>query len=434
MKLRPSPLALPWVVLTASLLISFFFWHWALHILAPANTAMVQAQGRPMGNNSDLYPRWLGTRELLLHGRDPYSPQVTREIQMGFYGRPLNPQNPADPTAQESFVYPVYVAFLLAPVAAMPFPMAVELFRWLLLAAVALSVPLWMHAVGLRPKWPLAVSAMLLATSSSPAVAEYFQQNLTALVLFLVACAAAALVRNWQVLGGFLLALATVKPDSTAPLVLWFLLWALVEWRQRQRLIWSFAGTMAALLMGAQAVSPHWMGRFLAAVREYPTYGTDPSIIQVLLPSSAAWWVEAGLIVSSVLVCWRWRKAGAGSQQFGWALAWVATVTLAVVPKLAAYNELLLIPALLVLAAHYGKIRGLGLFPRALMKAAFACQIWQWLTATALSVGSILFPAIRLRAVAALPDYTSLALGPLTLLAVILATLARRSEGYSTNP
>jgi len=225
-----------------------------------------------------------------------------------------------------------------------------------------------------------------------------------------------------------------VKPNTAAPLVLWFLLWALAEWRQRNRLIWSFVGTMAALLIAAQAVSPHWIGRFLAAVREYSAYGIDPSTIQLLLPSSLASFVGAGLILSLVIVCWRWRKAAAGSEQFGWALAWVATVTLALLPKLVAYNELLLIPGLLVLAAHYRKIRGLRLLPRAMTKAAFACQIWQWLAAIALSIGSLLLPATRLRAAAPIPDYTSLALGPLTLVAVILTSFSLRSEPYSTKP
>lgn len=43
--------------------------------------------GFPERNFSDLFPRWLGTRELLLHGRDPYSPEITGEIQQGYYGR-----------------------------------------------------------------------------------------------------------------------------------------------------------------------------------------------------------------------------------------------------------------------------------------------------------------------------------------------------------
>jgi len=430
---RPNLPMRPWLLLAASVLISITFWHWAVHVVAPVTTATVLAKGKPLGNNSDLYPRWLGTRELLLHGRDPYSPEVTREIQIGFYGRPLNPQNPSDPTDKESFVYPLYVAFLLAPTVRLPFQTASEVFRWLLLGSIALSVPLWMNAIGFRLKWSLTVSVMLLSTSSSPAVSEYFQQNLAALVLFFLASAAAAAVGNWLALSGFLLALATVKPNTAAPLVLWFLLWALAEWKQRNRLIWSFAGTMAALLVATQALSPHWMGRFLTAVREYSTYGMDPSIIQLLLPSWLAWLVEAGLILSLVIVCWRWKNAAAGSEQFSWALAWAGTVTLAVLPKLAAYNELLLIPALLVLAARYRKILALGLLARAMTRGAFACLIWQWLAAMALSIASFFLPATWLRAAGPIPDYTSLALGPLTLVAIVLTSFSLGSEaGPST--
>ncbi|HEY4052302.1 MAG TPA: hypothetical protein VGL74_01075, partial [Terriglobales bacterium] len=59
--------------------------------------------GSPRGNLSDLYPVWYGSRELLLHGRNPYSAEVTREIQAGYYGRPLDPSRSADPTNQQAF-------------------------------------------------------------------------------------------------------------------------------------------------------------------------------------------------------------------------------------------------------------------------------------------------------------------------------------------
>src|ERR1700749_1347836 len=49
------------------------------------------------GNWSDLYPRWLGARELLWHHRNPYTPEVTRDIQRGFYGRALEPTNDRGP-------------------------------------------------------------------------------------------------------------------------------------------------------------------------------------------------------------------------------------------------------------------------------------------------------------------------------------------------
>lgn len=418
----------PWLIFAASLLIAVCFWHWALEVLAPANTAAVLAAKRPIGNNSDLYPRWLGARELLLHGRDPYSAEVTREIQTGFYGRPLNPQNPQDPIAKESFVYPVYVVFLLAPFVTSPFPMVVEIFRWLLLGSIAFSVPLWMRAVRFRAKWPLVVSGMLLVSSTSPAVEEYFQQNLAALVILFLAAAAAATVTRRLALAGFFLALSTIKPDTSGLMVLFFLLWSVAWWRERSRLIWAFAGTLAALVIGAEVVSPHWLGRFIAAVREYRSYGVDPSIVQVLFPPLLARLIVAVLVLLLILVCWRWRNAPADSEHFTSALAWTGAVTLVLLPKLAAYNALLLVPAMLVLIAGYNRLGEHHLFTRALTKAAFACQLWQWIAATLLSIASLLLPAALIRKTAHVPDYTFFALWPITLLALIASTVLLRSE------
>jgi hypothetical protein len=423
-----NPATNAWLVLAACTLLSLGFWRWAKDVLVPAYSAKVAAAGKPIGNNSDLYPRWLGSRELLLHGRDPYSAEVTREIQTGFYGRPLDPQNPSDPKFQESFVYPLYAAFLLSPTVNLPFATVTEIFRWLLLTAIACSVPLWAYAVGLRRSGPIVLSGMLLAMSSYPALEEYSQQNLSALVIFFLAAAAAAAVRNRPALSGFLLALATVKPDITGPMVLWFLLWAVARWKQRSRLIWSFTATMAALLAGAEAMSPHWIGRFAAALREYPAYGTDPSILQVLLPAFLARLAEASLIIALMVVCWRWRAATPGSRHFGAALAWVGSATLVFLPKQAAYNQLLLIPALLVLLGWCGRMETFGLLPRALVKGAFACQIWQWLSALVLCIVSFLIPAERLRVVADAPLYTLLALPPVTFLAILSVTFSAQAE------
>ncbi|MGA7402894.1 MAG: glycosyltransferase 87 family protein [Candidatus Sulfotelmatobacter sp.] len=418
MKLSSRPSAVRWLALSACVIVALGVWRWANTILAPANAAMVLAAGRPVGNNSDLYPRWLGARELLLHGRDPYGPEVTREIQAGFYGRPLDPKNPADPVAQESFVYPIYVIFLIAPTIHLPFGTAAEIFRWLLLFAIACSVPLWMYVVGLRPHWVVQFSIILLAVSSYAAVEEYFQQNLAALVVLFFAAAAAAAVRNWLALSGFLLALATAKPDTTGLVILWFLLWATAKWKERGRLVLSFLGSMAALVVAALAISPHWIGRFLAAVWNYRNYGTDPSIPEALLPRWLAMIATGALAGGFLIVSWRFRQAPAGSESFAWPLAWAAALTLVVIPKLAAYNQLLLIPALLMLVRH-GKTS--TFLSRALAKAAFACQGWQWVTAVALSLGSYVISASRLRSVALLPLYTLLAMPALVLLALAVA-------------
>src|SRR5580693_7013753 len=90
----------PWrrnAPLLLALLLATGMWMYVRRVLVPYQRADALAHDHPRGNLSDLYPRWLGSRELLLHGRDPYSSEVTREIQAGYYGRPLAPALPHDP-------------------------------------------------------------------------------------------------------------------------------------------------------------------------------------------------------------------------------------------------------------------------------------------------------------------------------------------------
>jgi hypothetical protein len=424
---------LPWIGLAASLLVFIGVWYWAEHILVPTHTAQALAKGVPIGNNSDLYPRWVGAREALLHHRDPYSADVTREIQTGFYGRPLDSSKPSDPPFQESFVYPLYVVFLLTPTLTVPFPTVQEIFRWLLLFVTGCSVPLWMYAIGFRPGLLWVMTGMVLALSSYPAVLEFHMQNLAALALFFLAAGAAAAVRNWLILSGFLLALSTVKPDVSGLIILWFLLWSMARWQERKRLVCGFAGMMTVLVVAADAVSPHWIVRFLAAVREYPAYGADPSVLQLFLPWLVAKLVAAALVCVLFALCWRWRRASPGSQDFGWALAWVSSVTIAILPKLAGYNQPLLMPALLVLLAQRDSIWSAGFVPRSLVKLAFGCQLWQWITATVLSLCSLLMSAPRLSAAALVPEYTLFSLSALTVTAVIAATFSRWQVRHSAS-
>jgi len=408
----------PWLILAASLLICCGFWRWAQNVLVPSDTTAALRQGRPIGNNSDLYPRWLGTRELLLHGRDPYSPEITREIQIAFYGRPLDPQNPRDPIWQESFVYPLYVVFMMAPAVTVPFATAQEIFRWLLLFSIASGIPLWLRALGLRLQVRLVMAAMLLALSTSPALFEYYQQNLAALVVLFLAAGGAAAAYDWLALSGFLLALATIKPDFSGLLIAWFLVWAASRPRDRQRLLWSFALSLGGLVAAAEVISPHWMGRFLAAVAQYPAYGTDPSILQLFFPSWLATAAAAALLAFMAYICWKNRSAPAGSQAFGVATAWVVAITLTILPKRAAYNQALLIPTLLVLAAQYPKVQQAGRFTRAMVKAVALCLLWEWLSAFILALVSFFVSADKLAALAQLPEYTSIALTPVSLLAL----------------
>jgi hypothetical protein len=413
---------LAWLTLGASLLIALGVWRWTRAVLVPSNTLQAQSKGIPIGNNSDLYPRWLGARELLLHGRDPYSAEITRESQIGYYGRPLDPDRANEPTDMAAFAYPVPVVFLLAPTIKLPFATVQVIFRWVLLLSIAASVPLWLRAVGFELRWEYVVSAALLAVSSSPGISSYYKQNLSPLIILFIAGAAAAAVRRWLALSGLLLALATVKPQITGLFIVFFLLWAAARWSERQSLVWGFLAASVGLLAAAEAVLPHWIREFFLAARSYEGYSGETSILRVLLPTFLAHLISALLVVAFLVLCWSWRHAAAGSEPFAWGLAWAGASTLVVLPKLSSYNQPLLIPSLLVLIRYRQEIWKAGLLARAFTKGAFTCQLWQWGTASILALLSLLLSPAQVRRAAGLPEYTLFALAPLTLLAVVAAT------------
>jgi len=412
-----------WCFLAACVVICLGVWGWAERVLIPANTLAAQAKRVPMGNNSDLYPRWLGARELLLYHRDPYSTEVTRDIQRGFYGREIDLRNPNDPRDQAAFAYPVYVVFLLVPFLKFPFVAVQAAFRWLLLVGIAATIPAWMRAIGSRtsPRWLL--SAMVLAIGTYPAVLEFHMQNLAALVAVFLAFSAAAAACDQLVLSGFLLALATIKPQLSVLFVLCFLVWTAGCWLQRKRLALSFAATLLALVVAGEIILPHWLTKFFDAAEAYRSYASDPSILQFAFGNTISWLAAISLCGGLLFVAVQYRKYPASSAEFAWCLACAATVTLTILP-VTVYNQVLLVPALLPLWLQIHEAS--DLLPRSLAKACFACLGWQWITAAILAICSLWVAPERLRGWARLPLLTLIALPPLALLAVAAALIVRQ--------
>ena len=69
----------------------------------------------------DLYPAWYASRQVLFHHGDPYSAEVTRQVQIAMFGHTI----PAsDTTNQQRFAYPLYSVLLFAPFALLPFSAA----------------------------------------------------------------------------------------------------------------------------------------------------------------------------------------------------------------------------------------------------------------------------------------------------------------------
>lgn len=369
-------------------------WFYFDRILVARQVVDAIAHDRPRGNLSDLYPRWLGARDLLVHGRNPYSDELTLEIQEGYYGRRLDAARPNDPKDQQGFAYPVYVVFLLAPLLRLPFHQVQILFHWLLVGLTAASILWWLRALHWRVAGLAMASAAVLTVGSVPAVQGIKLQQLSLLVAGLLAGSAACLASGFLFFGGLLLALATIKPQLACFPGAWFLVWAVSDWRGRRKFLFGLALAMALLLAGSEAVLPGWMRLFLGAIQQYHRYTQNRSVLDQLLPGMFTGKIVAALaVVLAAVFLWRLRNVAADSAQFERAIALVMATTVLVVPMYAPYNQVLLLPAILLLVRDRRKMAFSASRGVRFVYAAGAFTLsWQWIASLGLSAVYLISP------------------------------------------
>jgi len=417
--------------LLLALLFAGSMWFYVRQVLVPYQKADAAIHGRPRGNLSDLYPRWLGTRELLLHHRDPYSVEVTREIQTGYYGRPLDPDRTDEPKDQQGFAYPLHVVFLLAPTVSLPFPVVQAGFRWLLVVLTLVSIFLWLRVLRWQPSCTVTAILIVLTLGSYAVVQGIKLQQLTLVVSALLAGCAAALVAGYFSLAGFLLALATIKPQLALPVAGWLVLWALSDWRRRQIFFWSFALTVAVFLLASEYVLPGWIGQFRGAVAAYRQYtGGAGSLLDVLATPILGKILAAAAVIAVAVTGWRVRRAAHDSVAFSTMFSLVLVVTLVIVPSFAPYNQVLLLPAVFLIATSWKELWGRNRLTRLAGGLAVLIVFWPWLASCGLMAASLFLPARSVQRAWTLPLYTSLGI-PLVVLGLFTACAIDRLKASS---
>ena len=420
----------PRVALAISVLFCAGMWLYVSRVLVPQQKQFAASHGIPRGNLSDLYPRWLGSRELLLHHRDPYGQEITSEIQSGYYGRPLDAARPYDPQDQQAFAYPVYVAFVLAPTVGLPFDEVQAAFRWLLAGFTVLSVVLWLRGMRWRPSWIAGATTVLLTLATFPAVQGIRLQQLGLFVTALIAGAVYLISRKQQILPGILLALATIKPQLALPLAAWLMLWSASRFPLRWKFATSFAITSAALIAGGEVLLPGWMREFYSAVLAYRGYTRAGSILDQLAGPIAGKALGV-LVVSAVAFAgWRARKDSPDIQppdtdahHFWWTTSLVLAATAVIIPSTAPYNQLLLVPGALLIVRTWANPLNVSPAFRVLRVLAAACVIWPWISALALALAS--FFSVGGQRFWAIPLWTSL-LPPVAVAACLLLPVLGR--------
>ncbi|HEX6802435.1 MAG TPA: glycosyltransferase family 87 protein [Terriglobales bacterium] len=380
------------------------------------------AYGIPRGNLSDLYPVWLGSRELLLKHKNPYGPEVTRAIQAGYYGRALDPFEKRDPANQQAFAYPVYVAFLLAPTVNLPFAEVQALFRWLLAALTVASVFLWLRFLRCEADWSTLAILVFLTLGTFAAVQGIWLQQLSLLVAALMALSLVLLSMKQAALSGAMLALAMIKPQLAVPTVMWLLLWTAGDLRKRARFAASFLICQAVLVVGGEYILLGWISAFRGALGAYLQYAAGGSLLQQMLNRNLGSAAAACLILLTAFVCWRGRTLSAQHSQFAGITCLVLAVGILIIPMFPPHYQLLLLPSALLLLREWRKLWIRSVASRALLLFTIALLFWQWAAAGALVAASA--AGLSTEALWELPLWTSVLL-PLPFTACLALLTAR---------
>jgi hypothetical protein len=369
--------ALPFVLV-------LLMWGYYAHTLQLVQQRLA-AGGFPERNFSDLFPCWLGTRELLLNGRDPYSPEITGEIQRGYYGRPIDSSRATDPIDEQRFAYPLFVVFLLAPTISLPFTVVKSLFTLILSASAVWTVLFWIQVMGLKAGRAKIFACILLTLATIPYVEGIQLQQLSVLVAFLLAAAAYALATERFIVAGLLLGIATIKPQLSICFIGCVLLWSVWQWASRKWVAISFLMVLIVFMLASEVLLPRWPFQFLASIPPYLRYTRATTGIRELFGPVGG---TIALLFFGAMVAfgaWRAKSEPADSDDFRLAISLVLIFTCIVIPSLAPHNQVLVVPAYLLLVKERKRIRAGGRIARSLWSAAWLTVVWPWVAGALLA-------------------------------------------------
>ncbi len=305
---------------------------------------------RRYNGGNDFYSRYVAWRAFVFEGRNPYSEDVTREIQIAITGRLARPGED-----ENALIYPWYALLLQWPFIFLPWPWARAIYMVLcqgfIVAGLMLTARLY--------RWRLAPG--LLAVTAGWAVLFYpeargiilgqlviTQYLLGALALWLIS-------RKHDVWAGVCLALSTVRPPAVYLFVPFVLFYAL--FRRRWQLVAVFFAVMAGLGLGGFLILPTWLTDWLYRMGRYPDYTIGQSPIWLLTHQVTNLGTVFEVALSAACLaglgwCWWLAVRAPDDRAFHWTLGMTLVVSNLVVPRSATTNYIfLLFPTYLLFAA-----------------------------------------------------------------------------------
>lgn len=326
----------------------------------------------------DFFPRWAGAQAYLQHGLNPYSAEVTQQIQWAIYSRLAQPGED-----QGLFAYPFYTVFLIAPLTLLPYSWATALWLAALKFGLVAALIMLLDIYGWRPPPTLLVFMGAWVITFYPQWRGLLLGQLVLCVFVFLVLALWALAHRRDGLAGVALALTTIKPQVVFLVVPFLLLWGISQ--RRWGFIWAFALTLGGLFAVSFLTLPGWLSGFIHQLVIYPSYTSEDSVLVVITQSILPVLGVPGQIILTLAFLaglgWAWwREARSGWASFHWTLGLTLVVSSIVALRTGTPNYVIFLIPLVPLFHHLYR-RG-GTWVLVSIQMTLFISIWALFVAT----------------------------------------------------
>lgn len=254
--------------------------------------------------NSDFFQFWLGSRSVW-DGSDPYnSAEWVKDHQE--FG--------TDRIAAPTFLYPLPLAILLAPLGALPLKTAFIAWTFLSEALILISTLLLLRAKNFKQSKHLLLPIILANIIFRPTTTTLLGGQFSALFLFFATIAAILWYKEKWFWGGAVLAFLTLKPSLGFPLLLIVAPWLLA--RKKTPAFAGMALTGFLFLVIGLIKDPFWIPKYINILNTKlgNEFGNSPTIwgfsamVCGFEKGCTAWLGSSVLIIFLLLNIWLFSK------------------------------------------------------------------------------------------------------------------------------
>ena len=299
----------------------------------------------PIPGGNDFLTHYAAWDAFFKLGVSPYSEEAALYTQQAIYGRPaLTGED------QNRMVYPFYSILIHGPFVFLDYPLARAIYMTLLQAALFVGVVMALDLFQWSPAAWLSALLFIWSLLFYPEARGVILGQFAIFGFFSLIASLYFYKRGYDILGGVILVLSTIKPTLVFLIVPFLLVYALSQ--RRWRFVVGFIGALTLLTFGSLLVSPTWIMDWIFRITRYSDYTVGQSPVWLLthnlLPALGG---IGEAIIDLFLVAgmfFAWLRAIHGADaEFNWALGVTLVISNLIVPRSATTNYvLMLIPTL----------------------------------------------------------------------------------------